>query len=359
MQHVLVIGAAGFIGSAVARYLLARGDKIVVLDALTYSGRRENLTELSASEHFIFVEGSIADESCVSGLLEKYRPRAVLNLAAETHVDRSISGPAAFVTTNINGVFELLSASLAYWQTLPGTVRDRFRFVQISTDEVYGTIDEGLADENAPLKANSPYSATKASGDLLVRSFHETYGLPTITTRGCNAYGPRQFPEKLIPLHILRGLSGQSLPIYGDGSNIREWIHVEDAAAGIVAAFDHGAPGETYNLGTFDLRTNIVMAHEVCRHVDQLSRRTDGATAQKIEFVVDRPGHDKRYAMNSAKARTHLDWKPRISLDDGMRTTVAWYVNNRDWWMPITRGRYDLSRLGAIAAVSKDTEQHK
>ncbi len=288
-------------------------------------------------------------------VFEQYRPRAVLNLAAETHVDRSISGPAAFVTTNINGVFELLNASLAYWQTLTGTDRDSFRFVQISTDEIYGAIDEGLADEDAPLKANSPYSATKAGGDLLVRSFHETYRLPTVTTRGCNAYGPRQFPEKLIPLHILRGLSGQSLPIYGNGSNIREWIHVDDAAAGIVAALDRGTPGEAYNLGTSDLHTNIVLANHLCRHIDRHSGRADGATARKIEFVVDRPGHDTRYAMNSAKARAHLNWQPRISLDDGLRTTVAWYVDNPDWWTPITRGRYDLSRLGATAAVAKQT----
>ena len=352
MSYIVVTGAAGFIGSTVARHLRARGERVVVLDALTYSGRRENLTELATSDDFQFVKGSITDKNCVTEILERYRPRAILNLAAETHVDRSISGPSAFVSTNVNGVFELLEAALIYWQGLSSPQKETFRFVQISTDEIYGSILDGFADEDSALKANSPYSATKASGDLLVRAYHETYGLPTVTTRGCNAYGPRQFPEKLIPLLILRGLSGLSLPIYGTGANIREWIHVDDAAAGIVAALDRGTPGQAYNLGTSDLRTNIVLAQTLALHLDRFVRQTEGTTTQRIEFVSDRPGHDLRYAMNSTKARMQLSWQPRMSLEDGLRATVDWYVQNRDWWTPITQSRYDLGRLGTIAAIA-------
>jgi len=351
MPNVIVTGAAGFIGSAVVRLLHGRGDKVVALDALTYSGRRENLSEFEGSGGFAFVEGSIADGACVAAVLNRYRPRAVLNLAAETHVDRSIGGPAAFVATNVNGVFELLGACLDYWNGLNGTEKSDFRFVQVSTDEVYGSISEGMANEDSPLRANSPYSATKAGGDLLVRAYHRTYGLPAIITRGSNAFGPRQFPEKLIPLLTLRGLSGLSLPIYGDGRNVREWIYVDDAAAGIVAALDGGAPGEVYNLGSPNAQENIDLAHKLCPLIDRFAREPAGATARRIEFVADRLGHDFRYAMDNSKALAQLGWRAEVPFEEGLEYTVNWYVANRTWWEPITRDHYDLGRLGSVATA--------
>ena len=353
MNGVLVTGGAGFIGSTVVRSLLARGERVVVLDALTYSGRRENLAELFARRDFTFVPGSIGDGAAVSALLAQHRPRAVLNLAAETHVDRSIDRPADFVLTNVNGLHAMLEASLDYWRGLPAQECDAFRFVQISTDEVYGSIAEGASNEDSALSANSPYAATKAAGDMLVRAYQRTYGLPVLVTRGCNAYGPRQFPEKLIPLLTLRGLSGLSLPIYGDGRNVREWIHVDDAAAGILAALDRGEAGAVYNLGSGMCRENVQVAQALCGLVDRVADEPLGTTAKRIEFVTDRPGHDRRYSMESSKAAHVLGWRAGISFEDGLARTIDWYVANRDWWLPVTRDRYDLSRLGALSALSR------
>lgn len=347
MNGILVTGGAGFIGSAVVRHLVARGERVIVLDALTYSGRVENLAEISSSSDFVFERASIADSASVATILARHRPRAILNLAAETHVDRSIDRPEDFVRTNVTGVYVMLESALAYWRELSKRDKSAFRFIQISTDEVYGSVADGASDENAGLNPNSPYAATKAGGDLLARSYHVTYGLPVIVTRGCNAYGPRQFPEKLIPLLTLRGLSGLRLPVYGDGKNIREWIHVDDAACGILAALDHGRAGEIYNLGSAESRENLDVVRTLCGLLDSITGETPGTTEERIQFVTDRPGHDRRYAMNCAKSAQVLDWRFSIKFEDGLARTIDWYVANKEWWMPITNERYDLGRLGS------------
>ena len=347
MGTYLVTGGAGFIGSALVRKLLAAGNSIIVLDSLTYSGRIENLTEVAKLPNFEFIVGDFCDSELDHGLFEKYGPDAVINLAAETHVDRSIDSPDIFIQTNVNGVQTLLNTSLIYWRNLSGSKKESFRYLQVSTDEVYGSIKMGEVNEEAAFRPNSPYAASKASGDMLVRAYFQTYGLPTLVTHGSNTYGPRQFPEKFLPLIILRALSGLSLPVYGTGANQREWIHVEDHAEGVKAVLRAGLVGQSYNLGGEARLPNLEVAKTLCAKLDdRLPSDQLGRVQDLVEFVPDRPGHDFRYAMDSTKAKSELGWEPEINFQDGLASTIDWYINNAPWWQPITREKYSLTRLG-------------
>ena len=341
IQTIIVTGAAGFIGSQVARLLLQSGHRVVVYDALTYSGRRENLTDLEEQGDYEFIEGSINDPSLLAPLLKTESPAAIINLAAETHVDRSIEGPARFLETNVSGSQTLLNECLNYWRDLPEKARDQFRFVQVSTDEVYGSLETGAATEESRFAPNSPYAASNAAADHFIRAYTETYGLPTITTLGGNTYGPRQFPEKFIPRLLLRGLSGNSLPVYGSGTNVREWISVEDHATGILTALEKGTPGQSYNIGCESGISNLAVADMICEILE-----IDPDVS--IEFVEDRPGHDQRYAMDCSKARTELGWEASSDLALALPSVINWYQENPDWWRPILTEEYDLSRLGLI-----------
>ncbi|NQV56648.1 MAG: dTDP-glucose 4,6-dehydratase [Rhodospirillales bacterium] len=348
MAIYLVTGGAGFIGSKLVEDLLQRYDTVVVLDALTYSGRRENLAGSAGNQNLIFVEGSICDPHIVSFLIDKHQPQAFINVAAETHVDRSIDRPSDFIDTNISGTNNLLHAGLKYWQSMTQLQQKSFRYLQVSTDEVYGSIDSGAATESAPFKPNSPYAASKAAADHLVRSYNRTYGLPTLTTHGSNTYGPRQFPEKLIPLMILRALSGQSLPVYGDGKQVREWIAVNDHVAGIIAVLDRGKPGQSYNIGSGEELENVELVKFICQALNSHSANEPNKNfLEKIEFVQDRPGHDLRYSMDCSKAKTSLGWKCITDLNAGLVGVIDWYIDNKIWWEPIVGKQYELTRLGA------------
>jgi dTDP-glucose 4,6-dehydratase len=349
MNSYLVTGAAGFIGSSFVRQLLGRNEKIVVLDALTYSGRRESLAEVEADPNLEFVHGDICDAALVSSLIETHRPKAVINFAAESHVDRSIESAAEFVRTNVAGAHVLLQASLDYWRGLSTDDGEAFRFLQVSTDEVYGSVEEGEAHEGAPFNPSSPYSASKASADMMTRAYYYTHGLPVLITHGCNTYGPRQFPEKFIPLLILRALSKMSLPIYGRGTNVREWIHVEDHAEGILTTLDQGMPGKAYNLGSRYRVSNLEVVSELCPILRELVPSSDIEDySDLIEYVEDRPGHDLRYALDSSRANKDLGWRPRIEFQQGLASTIEWYVGNSEWWQPITDGQYQLGRIGLL-----------
>lgn len=349
MTTWLVTGGAGFIGGNFV--LDARADRaarVVNLDLLTYAGHRETLAELADDGDHVFVEGDIADPDLVRRLLEEHRPEVVINFAAESHVDRSIEGPAAFVQTNVAGTLNLLEASLAYWRELPGDGRDAFRFLHVSTDEVYGSLGaEGLFTEESRYRPNSPYAASKASADHLVRAFHHTYGLPVLTTNCSNNYGPYQFPEKLIPLMILKGLAGEPLPVYGDGANVRDWLYVKDHCRAIRAVLSEGRPGRVYNVGGDAERTNLDLVKSLCRLLDD--RHPEGAPhEQLIEFVTDRPGHDRRYAIDSSRLQGELGWRPTVDLDEGLARTVDWYLDNRDWCEKVMANVYGGERLGVV-----------
>ena len=347
MITYLVTGGAGFIGSTLVRILRNNGCSVVVLDALTYSGRTENLNGLGDCSKFEFVEGDIRDSHLVASLLEKFRPTAVINLAAESHVDRSIDSSQIFVQSNIVGVHALLESSLAYWRSLSTADNEQFRFLQVSTDEVYGSVKSGEADEGTVFDPSSPYSASKASADMLTRSFFHTYRLPVLITHGCNTYGPRQYPEKLIPLMILRALSNKPLPVYGDGSNVREWLHVEDHALGILKTLKKGVPGYAYNLGSRYRLSNLEVTSALCEILgDMIPSGGQNDYLDLIQFVEDRPGHDLRYAMDSSRAKSHLDWETTVEFREGLVSTVEWYTHNRQWWTPITGEDYPLVRLG-------------
>jgi dTDP-glucose 4,6-dehydratase len=321
-MRVLVCGGAGFIGSTFARQrVVEHGDEVTVLDKLTYAGREENLQDLDGAPGFRFVRGAIEDPEAVAGAIAAARPEAIVNFAAETHVDRSIAEPDAFVTTHARGTYVLLEAARA----------NELRYVQVSTDEVYGSIEEGTFTEQSPLAPSSPYSATKAGADLLVQSYLHTYGLPALVVRGSNNYGPYQYPEKLIPLMILNALHGDPLPVYGDGMQVRNWIHASDFAAAIGHVLAHGVPGEVYNAGGPDEEANI----DVVRRIVALT----GASESQIEHVRDRPGHDRRYSLSSEKVRA-LGWSPRVRFADGLEQTVAWYRESSWWWEPIRSGEY-------------------
>ncbi len=341
---LLVTGGAGFIGANFVHDWLAVGDEpIVNLDKLTYAGNLQSLAEPLKNPRHHFVRADIGDGPAVSQVLAKYRPRAVINFAAESHVDRSIHDPDVFVQTNVLGTLRLLKTCLAYWSGLPQAERSRFRFVQVSTDEVYGSLGAGDAPfgERHPYRPNSPYAASKAAADHLVRSFHETYGLPIVTTNCSNNYGPYQFPEKLIPLAIHNALSGQPIPIYGDGQQIRDWLFVSDHCAALRSCLEQGRPGETYNIGATSERTNLTVVTLVCDILDGMRPRAGGASyRQQITFVKDRPGHDRRYAIDPTKIGTELGWSPQETFESGLRRTVRWYLDHQDWVSNVTTGAY-------------------
>lgn len=358
-MKILVTGGAGFIGSAVARYLIQQtSHRVLVMDALTYAGNLESLRDVAADPRYQFLPGDIRNPEATKLAFEQGQPDAVMHLAAESHVDRSIDGPADFISTNIVGTYNLLEAALAYWRGLPDQRKVTFRFHHISTDEVYGSLGaEGSFREDTPYDPRSPYSASKAASDHLVRAWHHTFGLPTLVTNCSNNYGPYHFPEKLIPLVILNALEGKSLPIYGKGNNVRDWLHVEDHARALLTVLDRGVLGETYNVGGNSERTNLQVVHSICDILDELLsipsnpafQGSKGAQSYRdlITFVPDRPGHDLRYAIDSSKLKLSLGWVPRESFETGLRKTVQWYLDNRWWWEPIRAKKYAGRRLGS------------
>ncbi len=341
---ILVTGGAGFIGSNfVLDWLGGSNEAVVNLDKLTYAGNLRNLGALAGNPKHLFVHGDIGDASLLASLLERHRPRAVLNFAAESHVDRSISGPAAFIETNVVGSFQLLEAVRAYWKSLVAAEQQAFRFLHVSTDEVYGSLAPGEAafTESRRYEPNSPYSASKAASDHLVRAYHHTYGLPVLTTNCSNNYGPLHFPEKLIPLMIVNALAGKPLPVYGDGQQVRDWLYVTDHCAAIQVVLSHGRLGETYNVGGWNEKTNLQIVHAVCALLDEMQPRADGQSyAAQISFVADRPGHDRRYAIDARKIKDELGWKPAETFETGLRKTVRWYLDNPDWVQDVQSGSY-------------------
>lgn len=340
----LVTGCAGFIGSNFVRLLLSSCDEhIVNLDKLTYAGNPQNLGDFTSDPRYIFEQGDIGDRALVRRLLETHRPRAIVNFAAESHVDRSIGGPEAFIETNIVSTFRLLEEVRNYWVGLNHVEKNAFRFLHISTDEVYGSLEEGEAafTEDHPYAPNSPYAASKAASDHLIRAWHHTFGLPVLTTNCSNNYGPYHFPEKLIPLVILNALSGKNLPVYGDGLQIRDWLHVEDHCRAIMKVIESGKPGETYNVGGWNEKTNIEVVRKICSLLDELRPRADGSPyADQITFVTDRPGHDRRYAVDARKIERELGWRPIESFESGLRKTVQWYLDNSEWVRNVQSGDY-------------------
>jgi dTDP-glucose 4,6-dehydratase len=351
----LVTGGAGFIGSNLVHHLLATEpeSQVVVLDRLTYAGNLDNLADVARDARFRFVHGDICDRDRVRALMLEARPQVVYNLAAESHVDRSIDAPGEFVRTNVVGTFEMLDAARALVGRESPAFRDRFRFVHVSTDEVFGSL--GASDfftEESRYAPNSPYAASKAGADHLARAYFHTYGLPVLTTNCSNNYGPYQFPEKLIPLLILNALESKPLPVYGDGQNIRDWLFVADHCEALRVAAAKGAPGETYNIGGRNERTTIQVAHAVCDALDRLSPRTNGSYRELVKFVADRPGHDRRYAIDPSKAVRELGWAPATRFEEGIGRTVAWYLRHREWCERITKGVYQRERLGLHGAAS-------
>jgi dTDP-glucose 4,6-dehydratase len=339
---ILVTGGAGFIGSNfVLDWLASQSEAVVNLDALTYAGNLANLASIARDERHRFVRGDIGDRELTQRLLDEHRPRAIVHFAAESHVDRSIHGPAAFVQTNVIGTFELLEAVRAHWQRLDGASKDAFRFLHVSTDEVYGSLGESdpAFSETTPYAPNSPYSASKAGSDHLVRAYHHTYGLPTVTTNCSNNYGPYQFPEKLIPLMIANALEGKALPVYGDGRQVRDWLYVTDHCEAIRVALARGRVGETYNVGGNSERRNLDVVHALCDVLDQARPRSGGYRAL-IQFVADRPGHDRRYAIDARKIASELGWRPRESFETGLAKTVRWYLDHADWVAQVKSGEY-------------------
>jgi len=344
---ILVTGGAGFIGSAVVRLAIARGHSIVNVDALTYAACLENVASVSKSPQYFFEHADIRDRNALDTIFEKHQPDAVMHLAAESHVDRSIDGPADFIETNITGTFNMLEAARAYWQAhgKPET----FRFHHISTDEVFGSLPSDPSvqfTEETPYDPRSPYSASKASSDHLVRAWHETYGLPVVLTNCSNNYGPYHFPEKLIPVIILNALAGKPLPIYGNGSNIRDWLYVEDHADALLLVLEKGAIGQSYNIGGENERTNLELVQTLCKILDRLKPRNTGTYADLITFVQDRPGHDARYAIDPSRIRDELGWRPSVTVEEGLEKTVQWYLDNEDWWKPLQSRSGVGERLG-------------
>ncbi len=346
-MKVLVTGGAGFIGSAVVRLLVGEvGAQTVNVDALTYAGNLESLETIADNPLYRFVHANICDHASMAALFETEQPDVVMHLAAESHVDRSIDGPAAFIETNITGTYSLLEAARTYWAKLAPDRKKAFRFHHISTDEVYGSLGaDGLFTETTPYAPNSPYSASKASSDHLVRAWHHTYGLPVVITNCSNNYGPYHFPEKLIPLVILNGLEGKPLPIYGTGQNVRDWLFVEDHARALWAVVTKGRVGEVYNIGGEAEKTNIEVVQSICDLLDELVPSTS-TRRDLITYVDDRPGHDARYAMDISKITRELGWQPQETFESGLRKTVEWYLQNKSWWQKIREGRYDGGRLG-------------
>jgi dTDP-glucose 4,6-dehydratase len=341
---ILVTGGAGFIGTNfILDWLTQSDEEIINLDNLTYAGNLENLASLKDDKQHIFIKGDICDSTLIISLLTKYKPRAIINFAAESHVDRSIKEPEGFIQTNIVGTFRLLEATRAYWGALENMKKEKFRFLHISTDEVYGSLSskEKAFDEEHRYEPNSPYSASKAASDHLIRAYHNTYGLPVLTTNCSNNYGPYQFPEKLIPLIIINALTNKPLPVYGDGQQIRDWLYVKDHCDAIRRVLEAGTPGETYNIGGWNEKTNIDIIHTICSLLDTLSPHVNGKHYnEQITFVTDRPGHDRRYAINSNKIKRDLGWKPAETFETGIHKTVQWYLNNQSWVKNIQSGAY-------------------
>lgn len=350
MQTILVTGGAGFIGGNFVHFLVEETDaQIVNLDKLTYAGNLDTLALFRGNARHVFVQGDIGDRDLVRRLLEDYRVDAIVNFAAESHVDRSIDGPAAFVETNVTGTFNLLDCAREYWTGLGNSGQGAFRFLQVSTDEVYGSLGStGKFVETTPYAPNSPYSASKAASDHLARAWFHTFGMPVLTTNCSNNYGPYQFPEKLVPLVILKALKGERLPIYGDGSNVRDWLYVEDHCRAIWRVLAAGRPGEVYNVGGDSERTNLQVVDVLCGLLDELVPDSPHRPHGDLKtFVADRPGHDMRYAIDSSKLQSELGWKPRESFESGMRRTVGWYLENQAWCNRVTDGSYRGERLGS------------
>jgi dTDP-glucose 4,6-dehydratase len=350
--RLLVTGGAGFIGSAFCRHVVEETkDEVLNLDALTYAAAPGSLTPLEGATGYGFVHGSVTDGSLIRRVLAQHQPNAVLHLAAETHVDRSIETPQVFVATNVMGTAVLLDAVLAYWRSLKGAARERFRFLHVSTDEVYGSLGrDGVFTEKTPYAPRSPYSASKAGADHLVAAWFHTYGLPVVISNCSNNYGPYQFPEKLIPLMIINALEGRDLPVYGDGRQVRDWLHVEDHVRALRLILERGHPGERYNIGSRSERTNLDVVRGICDLLDEVTR--EGRSRRElIRFSEDRPGHDRRYAIDPSKIERELGWRPKVRFEEGLRDTVRWYLQRRDWWEPL-RKRYAGQRLGSPATSS-------
>lgn len=353
MSTILVTGGAGFIGANFVRHLIETTEHSVInLDALTYAANPASVADLDPSRHRL-IEGDICDEALVQSLFLQHHPQALVHFAAESHVDRSIDGPGAFIRTNINGTQTLLDQALAHWKTLSGQEKEDFRFVHVSTDEVYGTLkpDEPAFDEQHQYAPNSPYAASKAAADHLARAWNKTYGLPVIITNCSNNYGPYQFPEKLIPLMLINALSGKSLPVYGDGQQRRDWLYVTDHCRAIERVLAAGKPGRVYNIGGDAETTNLTVVHTLCDLLDERVP-SDRPRREQIEYVTDRPGHDRRYAINASRIKQELGWAPLMNFEEGLKATVDWYLNNRSWWERIQDGRYRQERLG-LGAISQ------
>lgn len=344
-MKILVTGGAGFIGSAVVRLAISSGNSVVNVDALTYAACLNNVTSVANSPNYAFEQIDIRDRVALDAVFVKHMPDAVMHLAAESHVDRSIDGPDDFIQTNIVGTFNMLEAARSYWQAQGNT--KTFRFHHISTDEVFGSLGPmGMFTEDTPYDPRSPYSASKASSDHLVRAWHETYGLPVVLTNCSNNYGPYHFPEKLIPVVIINALAGQPLPIYGDGANIRDWLYVEDHADALLLVLEKGELGRSYNIGGENERTNMEVVNTICSILDRLCMRNSGSYSDLITFVTDRPGHDARYAIDPSRIRNELGWRPSVTVEEGLEKTVQWYLNNEDWWRPLLDRSGVGQRLG-------------
>ncbi len=352
-KKILVTGGAGFIGSALVRHLVKETVyEVLVVDALTYAGNLSSLAEASKSDRFRFQQADICDTAKIGSIFSEFRPDIVTHLAAESHVDRSIDGPSAFIQTNLVGTFSMLTASLQYWRSLADDARSEFRFHHISTDEVFGALgDYGFFTESTAYDPRSPYSASKAGSDHLVRAWHHTYGLPVLVTNCSNNYGPFHFPEKLIPLMIIKSLGDEALPVYGQGTNIRDWLYVDDHVRALHAVFERGMVGESYMIGGRSERTNLAVVQQICDILDQKVPRADGQSyRQQIAYVSDRPGHDFRYAIDASKLERELGWQPLETFESGIAKTVGWYLENREWWEAIRSGAYRGERLGRAVA---------
>ncbi|MCC5610846.1 dTDP-glucose 4,6-dehydratase [Nostoc sp. CHAB 5834] len=353
-MKIFVTGGCGFIGSALVRHLINDGKPTVFnIDSLTYAGNISSVDSVSDSARYQFVKADICDTVQVKAFLHQFRPDVITHLAAESHVDRSIDEPAAFIQTNLVGTFSMLTAALDYWRSLSEEKKEKFRFHHISTDEVFGALgDDGLFTEETPYDPRSPYSASKAGSDHLVRAWYHTYGLPVVITNCSNNYGPYHFPEKLIPLVIIKCLAGEPLPVYGTGSNVRDWLYVDDHVRALQTVFERGAVGNSYMVGGNSERTNLEVVHVICDTLDRIRPRTDNLSyREQIKFVVDRPGHDFRYAIDATKLQTELNWEPLESFESGIEKTIIWYLENRSWWEAIQTGDYQGERLGLKTVV--------